>query len=411
VSEVVITYAGPMPQHPGHGATVRDLHSFVPCLQAMRGGELLLKVWVELTGHATAHAITRLERDGTEDAGPKLDRALIQYGVRRLEAVVADLLAHAALPDAQGDKWQLSTDDLPSLLALVSEKSCEYQKRVRRDLFCTTPSPRDETAMYAVDGQRAGPTSRSICAACDLPSTDYLCSNFLHPEIHGTRPAGGIHSRQVSHAICDLGKAEIREPHLCRAGGHACWQRIAEADVPVLEPISPLGLAESFDMLDAVWRLAFGKNKRLVAPNTVFGPAGLSLGCANRAEFESRLSALADLIGRLKVDASLLAPNLAPDAIKGSLDGLEQCLKFKLPAAQHPAITDAIGTIRRVSQARNAIQHGITEGGGLTARLRTLGIHDAPPNWAGAWDSIRLQTANALTIIRNELRQWVDSMP
>lgn len=66
-------------------------------------------------------------------------------------------------------------------------------------------------------------------------------------------------------------------------------------------------------------------------------------------------------------------------------------------------------TLHRVNQVRNAIQHGITRGGGLTVKLRELGIHDAPPNWAGAWDSIRVQTANALTTIRGELRRWVDS--
>jgi hypothetical protein len=55
------------------------------------------------------------------------------------------------------------------------------------------------------------------------------------------------------------------------------------------------------------------------------------------------------------------------------------------------------------------MQHGIGRGGGLTAALRELGIHDAPPNWGGAWDTIRVQAANALTILRNELRRWVDS--
>jgi hypothetical protein len=47
----------------------------------------------------------------------------------------------------------------------------------------------------------------------------------------------------------------------------------------------------------------------------------------------------------------------------------------------------------------------------VMATLRDLGIYDAPPNWAGAWDSIRIrtQTANALTIIRKELRRWVDA--
>jgi hypothetical protein len=68
-------------------------------------------------------------------------------------------------------------------------------------------------------------------------------------------------------------------------------------------------------------------------------------------------------------------------------------------------------TLHRVNQARNTIQHSSTRDGGLSGKLYELGIHDAPPNWAGAWDSIRIQTANALTIIRDELRLWVDAQP
>jgi hypothetical protein len=57
------------------------------------------------------------------------------------------------------------------------------------------------------------------------------------------------------------------------------------------------------------------------------------------------------------------------------------------------------------------MQHGITEGGGLTAALQRLGIQDAPSNWSGAWDAMRTQSANALTVIRAELRTWIDANP
>jgi hypothetical protein len=56
------------------------------------------------------------------------------------------------------------------------------------------------------------------------------------------------------------------------------------------------------------------------------------------------------------------------------------------------------------------MQHSKIEGG-LTPRLRALGIHDAPPNWRTAWDTIRAHTADALTTIRVELRRWVDTQP
>ncbi len=80
----------------------------------------------------------------------------------------------------------------------------------------------------------------------------------------------------------------------------------------------------------------------------------------------------------------------------------------KLPAEQHAPVARAILTLRRVRQARNAAQQGVAEGG-LTERLAALGITDAPPNWAAAWDIIRAATVDALTVIRHELRRWIDS--
>ena len=53
-------------------------------------------------------------------------------------------------------------------------------------------------------------------------------------------------------------------------------------------------------------------------------------------------------------------------------------------------------------------QHGIAEGG-LTERLAILGITNAPPDWAGAWDAIRSATVDALTVIRQELRRSIDT--
>ena len=72
---------------------------------------------------------------------------------------------------------------------------------------------------------------------------------------------------------------------------------------------------------------------------------------------------------------------------------------------------DAGKVLMVIRQARDAVQHSITDGGGLTARLQQLAIHDAPPNWGGAWDPIRVQTASTLTMLRNELRSWVDPQP
>ena len=163
--------------------------------------------------------------------------------------------------------------------------------------------------------------------------------------------------------------------------------------------------------MDAYWRLSFGKRYRLLDLTTATGAASLALPCGSRAEFESRLSALADIIDKLRVDEALLPPMTdeeRKDKIKGSLDALDIALRHKLAARHHASIDTAIRSLRKVRQARNIIQHGVATDGGLTAKLRQIGIHDAPPNWEGAWNAIRAQTADAMSAIRNELRSALD---
>ena len=412
MSEIVVSYVGAMPRHLSGQPPVADLHSFAPCFEAKRGEELFLKAWVQLTGFAAAIAMARLvpAEDGEAAAAP-LDRVLLRYGVRRLEATVQDLLVSGTEPEEVGQTWILTQDDLPELFALASGKSCEYQRRQRRDVFCLTPSIKDPTAAYLVDEVRAAPTSTATCRACDLPDTDYLCSNFLHPQVSTTQTFPANNRRFVVGGICDQARPEVHDRGGCRAGGHACWQRTVVLEAPSVDPVSPLALTEALDTLDALWRLAFGRKKRLLAVSTASGTAALALNCTSRAEFESRLSALADIIDRLAVEPSLLPSGLTDEDIPGSLAKLEHALLHQMPAEHHPAVLDALRTIRRVRQTRNALQHGITEGGGVTAKLRELGIHDAPPNWGNAWDAVRVHTASALNILRNELRKWVDSTP
>ena len=86
-------------------------------------------------------------------------------------------------------------------------------------------------------------------------------------------------------------------------------------------------------------------------------------------------------------------------------------LLHQLPARCNAGIERPILTLRKLLQARNAIQHGTARDGGLTAKLREFGIHDAPPNWAGACYTVRIQVSNALSGLRNELRSAFDAAP
>jgi hypothetical protein len=393
-------------------------YPFSPCFEAKQGTDLLLRAWVRLGLYAAELAQNRLKALPFDEVSPvaTLHQLLIRYGARRMEATVRELQSSGSGPDSQTDFWRLADGDLDELfllLPLVENKNCDYQQAFERDLFCTATSPDDQTASQIWNGRRVAPTSRAICRECPVPEADVLCSNLLHPTVKGNLMASGVTRRRVLSVLCDLGRAEaVADVSACRAGGHACWERHLVAEPVTAEPVSPLGLPEQFDVLDAYWRLSFGKKARLLDLTTATGVASLALPCGSRAEFEARLSALADVLDKLRVDDTLL-PRMTGEEkagkVKGSLDALQLALRHKLPVRHHASTDKAVQRLRRVRQARNIMQHGIASDGGLTAKLREIGIHDAPPNWEGAWNAIRAQTADALGAIRNELRSALDA--
>jgi hypothetical protein len=403
MAEVVISFAGEA-NSGGYG----DKYAFKPCLWARRGEVDILRAWIELDGMIGEVILVQLQQLGFTDPDVMIKKAMLRYGMQRFEPLIKELLASGSVSGIVSPTWILGREDKQILLHLATAKTCEYQARVRRDLFCTIPAINDGTASALVSGRPAAPTSRSVCNDCDLPDTDYICSHLLHPATTGVLTVGS-YDRQVSQVLCDHGREEVSNYMNCRLGGHSCAQRLLELETVSTTPqLSALGVPESFDVLDAHWRLAFGRTRRLVMLSTVTGPSTLSLGCTTRTEFESRLSALADVLDRLSVDDDLLPSELPVGQETGSLNRLEASLKHHLPPERHVSIGRAIQTLRRIRQARNAVQHGMAEGG-LTERLAALGITDAPPNWAGAWDAIRSATVDALTTVRQELRWWIDS--
>lgn len=402
------------------GDNTELIYGFIPRFRARQGSVLLLSASVWLSFSAADLAVNRLGALPLGEATPAeaLGQILVRYGARLMEASVPEMQADGLQPDPAEVVWKLTEDDLEDLYLLLpsaSGKNCAYQQPIGRDLMCTATARSDETARQTWNGRLIAPTSRAVCAECDLPGSDVLCSNLMHPSVKGDVRASNLTARNVLSAMCDLGREELASDiSQCRAGGHTCWERHVVAEPVAAQPVSPLSLPEQLDVLDAYWRLRFGSRQRLIDLHNVTGVASLALGCGSRTDFESRLSALADIIDRLVVDDALLPAMTETERkaqINGSLDKLRVALLHQLPAHHHAGIERAVLTLRRMRKARNAIQHGTARDGGLTARLRELGIHDAPPNWEGAWDTIRVQVSDALSALRNELRSAIDAAP
>jgi hypothetical protein len=213
--------------------------------------------------------------------------------------------------------------------------------------------------------------------------------------------------RQLINGLCDIGQDEVhQQPNLCHAGGHKCWVWVIE---PIQEQVaispSPLALPEALDFLDTAWRVAFGKQRALLKLRATSNSAKLSQPCTTRADFESQLSALDDILKMMDIPDTLLNK---PEDIKKdqTFQRLLNCLQTRLEPSEYHEVERAVSSLQTVNQVRVALQHS-----GALHELHTamtkLGI-PYPPQWGSAWDRIRTVTIGSLRIIREKVLKYAD---
>jgi hypothetical protein len=121
-------------------------------------------------------------QEATERA--RLEDALLRFAVPRIERE----LATGSLPFESSSEVQTITvgdDDVAVLADLLANKSCRYQRREGRDLFCSAADRHDQTAVGSIGLTSLAPTSRPVCARCELPSSEVICSELHHPTVRG----------------------------------------------------------------------------------------------------------------------------------------------------------------------------------------------------------------------------------
>lgn len=190
VDELTITYAIAEPT-PGTD------YQFAPSLRVQTpSGEKVASV---LTIVSDLIAQTRLlpQLADRPDADAALRELLVRWSVSRLERVLSDPLARQALLDQPRVAWRIGDTDpgeVDDLFALANaNKACTHQQAEGPDLLCLAASSQDETAIGTAGWHRVAPTSRPLCAACQMPDAAVVCSQFSHPEVRGTGPWGGEH--------------------------------------------------------------------------------------------------------------------------------------------------------------------------------------------------------------------------
>jgi hypothetical protein len=161
--------------------------------------------------------------------------------------------------------------------------------------------------------------------------------------------------------------------------------------LPVVSPsliiLPPMALPDALDHLDLSWRLL--TSEHLVRVPRAAMAAKLSQPAASAEEFESRCSALADLLNSLNLPKSATLHNMK--AKLGELLGEE--------AGRAQA---AVDILRSVVSMRAGQQHQGADRSAEQARV-ALGLAPYTGDWPGAWNHLRAVTVQALDVIREEI--------
>jgi hypothetical protein len=156
---------------------------------------------------------------------------------------------------------------------------------------------------------------------------------------------------------------------------------------PRVEPLGSMTLPDSFDHLDLTWRLLTGEHLVHVPRAAIAGK--LTQPVASIEEFESRCSAVADLLNALNLPK--------PATLQNMKQKLSELLGDEAGRAQA-----AVDTLRSIVALRAGQQHQGADTRAEQARV-SLGLSAYVGDWEGAWNQLRLVTVQALDTIREEI--------
>jgi hypothetical protein len=170
---------------------------------------------------------------------------------------------------------------------------------------------------------------------------------------------------------------------------------VAPAEPPSVPPSSgPLDIPQAVGYLDAVWKSR--TNSHLFVNLDPASVARLTLACESEEEFNSFMSALADVLGRVA------KPGTAGPPQRGALEQVRDWLAPQLDADAADRVTTAFGTLIRLRHIRVGTQHADARHKAVDA-FREIGLPFPPPSWGHAWTHIAVMARGALDAVREEV--------
>jgi hypothetical protein len=157
--------------------------------------------------------------------------------------------------------------------------------------------------------------------------------------------------------------------------------------------IGALDLPYAVGYLDAVWMTRTGS--RLFVNLDPASIARLTQPCESEEEFNSLMSALADVLGQV------VPPGKATPAQRGALEGVRDYLLPRLDNDAASRASDAFQNLIRLRQIRVSTQHADARHRAVTS-FQSVGLPFPPPSWSQAWAHIAAVAMGALNILREE---------
>jgi hypothetical protein len=166
----------------------------------------------------------------------------------------------------------------------------------------------------------------------------------------------------------------------------------------VREVTSPLSLPQAIDYLDVVWQLHY--HAPLFDGLRATSSAKLAFACTTSDEFDSRISALGEVLNRIRIKDFEAYGATTKD---GGLERLSKCLISKLPSESHDRTTAAIQTLKDIVRIRAGAQH-TGAAADAAKRYARLGVGYPPLNLTRAWQDLSSRAIEALDAVREEIQ-------
>ena len=169
---------------------------------------------------------------------------------------------------------------------------------------------------------------------------------------------------------------------------------VAPPDPPSVPPsVSALDIPYAIGYLDAVWQARTGRHLFVsLDPASV---ARLTLACGSEEEFNSLMSALADVLGQVAVPGTAVPPQ------RGALEAVRDYLAAALAPEAADRVSVAFETLIRLRRIRVSTQHADARHRAVTS-FAEIGLAFPPPSWEQAWAHIATLAAGALDAVREE---------